>query len=993
MPSSTPVYFHDSNGSADPAPRRSRDWDHRAIVTHPISAPPAALPGKGLVRARARIPAASRPATHSTASGSEAAARSLHKSRSSLGSLNLLTPSDSALPPPATRPATASGRSPRSISPREIRDWDRRTQVIVSPPSPLPEVPPQREAVTFVLWRIIANNQDFLTPQNFYTGMQKVFPSEMHLAFQELWVTMARSLGGSVSQLQFQVFFERSRPDFLFGQDKRHKLLQRYMRHTSAPGLHSPASHEREDWHSGKGSPHRATSVSPRRLGQTLEQEQEPATPVATPRSEPVEVFAGGDPVTPADASARAREHILRSAAWTGLSQVPDEMGFKPVVLHSPRARYEAAPSQSKPQKDKVSSPKEMKAARDTARLQQYLSWMRSVLPEGERQSIGIDGSGLCNGLLLFKLMKAIGAPADRLQSLHLQMDQGVRTRRLWLRNMEAIGNCVLACSSSIGGLEPELAVDGDPGALVALLRLMVQTFVVKKISKTRLIEWCAAHLQFFNVALQPQTIQFPHSNASLQKDFSDGLLISLLLQRCIPAADEAVGSDALLLLQESELHCSSYSNRHIAIALAITLGVQPYFNLQQLELKPVEHNFLWMQLNAIYLAFGSALPAPATRAAVIESKPAHAPDDRDAKGSSTKEREVLRKLALQEKRTVEVKSAELHKSIQRLDDVKRTLRVLTRFVPFIFVVYYSFSSCSPRSQNPSGMLQQARQTQAQLQEQSEALQDTSSDIYTVKQALAAVVQQQQEVQALVLEHDALKAAQERDISFDGYSSAQTIQPFLEKLQRATLLEASYKQRASILRAAAQELLPKLDCAASSIPENYEFEESIDKAQTDLLQMEQFFKQQRGSHSSASVNLLTEAKRSQLQQLLLLRGQSSVLPEELQHIQTLLSSELSLQQALDHEAHVAEELQQLLQQIRHEENTGDKRLQHQRPVSASTSPSSKEAKSRRSGLRVQFPDSQAREEDTDAELQYKVYSVRAHCLPPKHALCTCNIFR
>jgi len=571
------------------------------------------------------------------------------------------------------------------MSPREIRDWDgsasiRQPNTIGTPPSPLAEVPPQREAVTLVLWKMIASDRDFLTPQYFYTGMQKLFPREMHLVFQELWVTMARSLGGSVSQLQFQIFFEKSRPDFLFGKDKRHKLLQPHMRQTSSSALHSAANNHRVD------RPRAATSVSPRREVQQHEHEHTPATPVASPRHEPVDALAGGDAVTPADASARAREHILRSAAWTGLSQVPDEMGFKPVVLHTPRASSSATPGRKK---EKVLSPKDSKAARDVVRLQQYLSWVRSVLPEGDHQSIGSDGSGLCNGLLLFKLMKAIGAPADRLQSLHLQMDQGVRTRRLWLRNMEAIGNCVLACSSSICVLEPDLAVDGDPGALVVLLRLMLQTFVVKKIQKTRVIEWCAAHLQFFDVTLQPQTLQFPHSNASLQQDFCDGLLISLLLQRCIPATDETVGSDALLLLQESELHSASYSNRHVAIALTITLGIQPYFNLQQLELKPVEHNFLWMQLHAIYLTFASALPAPASLAAATESKPfAHEPHGQEAKGSSTANQELLRKLALQEKRTVEVKSAELHKSMQRLDDVKRTLRVLSRYAPFIFAAF-----------------------------------------------------------------------------------------------------------------------------------------------------------------------------------------------------------------------------------------------------------------------------------------------------------------
>jgi hypothetical protein len=294
-------------------------------------------------------------------------------------------------------------------------------------------------------------------------------------------------------------------------------------------------------------------------------------------------------------------------------------------------------------------------------------------------------------------------------------------------------------------------------------------------------------------------------------------------------------------------------------------------------------------------------------------------------------------------------------------------------------------------------MLQQARQTQSQLQEQSEELQDTSSEISTVKQALAAVMQQQQEVQALVLEHNALKVAQERDISHDSHHSAQAIQPFLEKLQRATLLEAAYTQRANILRATAEELLPKFDVTATSIAENCDLQESIDKAQADLLQIEHFFKQS-GPHSSSSVKLLTEAKRSQMQQLLLLRRQSSMRPEELQHVQTLLSSERSLEEALDREAHVAEQLQQLLHQIRREENIRDKRLQQQTlsTTDSTASQLSKEArisaKSRRSGLRVQFPDSQTHDKDSDLELQFKVYSVRTRCCPLIFRRVRCCVF-
>jgi hypothetical protein len=176
------------------------------------------------------------------------------------------------------------------------------------------------------------------------------------------------------------------------------------------------------------------------------------------------------------------------------------------------------------------------------------------------------------------------------------------------------------------------LAVDGDAGALVSLLRLIVQTFVVKKIPKSRVIEWCAAHLQFFNMTLQPQTVHFPHSNTTLQQDFGDGLLVSLLLQRCIPAAGEAAGSEAMLLLQESELHSDSYSNRHIALGLIITLGLPPYFNMQQLDLKPLEHNFLWMQLHAIYLAFSSTLLAPSATAATVGSETSRATLDQYAK-------------------------------------------------------------------------------------------------------------------------------------------------------------------------------------------------------------------------------------------------------------------------------------------------------------------------------------------------------------------------
>ena len=85
-------------------------------------------------------------------------------------------------------------------------------------------------------------------------------------------------------------------------------------------------------------------------------------------------------------------------------------------------------------------------------------------------------------------------------------------------------------------------------------------------------------------------------------------------------------------------------------------------------------------------------------------------------------------------------------------------------------------------------MLQLAKKTHAELQERSEELEDTSSEIFSVKQALAAVLQQQQEVQCLVQEHGALISRREADESLGGEQSAYTFQSFLEKIQRATLL-------------------------------------------------------------------------------------------------------------------------------------------------------------------------------------------------------------
>jgi hypothetical protein len=560
------------------------------------------------------------------------------------------------------------------------------------------------------LWKILAgDNRNILTSQDFHSGMQKIFPGERHIALQELWATMARSLGGHVTREQFQHFFEKSRPDFLFDQDRRHRLLQRYTTPMHALSQQASQKHGSQiDLPKSRVSEHEGRSISPQLqqsqlfiyYNQSGAQDLSPAAPAASPRGAAADVLPNSAPVTPADASARLHELILHNTDRARVSQAPDKAGFKAVILHSSRASNETTPSQSRQKRNKQSSPKELKAARDSIRLQQYLAWVRTVLPSGDCESLGSDGSGLCNGLLLFKLIKAVGAPADRLQSLHLQMDQGVRTRRLWLRNMDAICNCIHACSSSICALQPELAVDGDPGALVSLLRHIVQTFIVKKIPKTRVIEWCAAHLQLFNITLQPQTIHFPHSNATLQQDFGDGLLLSLLLQRCIPVANEATGSEAMLLLQESELHSDSYSNHHIALALIITLGLPPYFSLQQMDLRPIEHNFMWMQLHAIYLAFSSALPAPSARAAAIESETIHLACNQQAKASSSKEQNVERRAALREKRALEAKSAELMQSVELLDNVKRTLRVIARSRVF-FAAVLEFLSPYEQTQPP----------------------------------------------------------------------------------------------------------------------------------------------------------------------------------------------------------------------------------------------------------------------------------------------------
>jgi hypothetical protein len=270
-------------------------------------------------------------------------------------------------------------------------------------------------------------------------------------------------------------------------------------------------------------------------------------------------------------------------------------------------------------------------------------------------------------------------------------------------------------------------------------------------------------------------------------------------------------------------------------------------------------------------------------------------------------------------------------------------------------------------------MLQLAKKTHAQLQERSEELEDTSSEILSVKQALAAVLQQQQEVQCLVQEHSALKSRPEADESHGDEQSAHTFQSFLDKIQRATLLENTYTHRANLLRAAAETLLPESNQATSAMSDPAT-QESIDKIQADLHQIEQFYIKKSGLDTSASFQLLIDAKRSQLQELLSL-GRSRLQPEDFQHFQTLLSSDHSLQEAFDREAHAAHELEQLKQQ----ESIQDYRIQ-QRHQRTSGTPSSKEAgigpKSRRSGLRVQFSDTEQHNVDADTETQQlKVYSV------------------
>ena len=197
-------------------------------------------------------------------------------------------------------------------------------------------------------------------------------------------------------------------------------------------------------------------------------------------------------------------------------------------------------------------------------------------------------------------------------------------------------------------------------------------------------------------------------------------------------------------------------------------------------------------------------------------------------------------------------------------------------------------------------MIQRAKDTQAQLQERSEQIVGASSELHSVKQTLAAVMQQQQEVQSLVQEHAALSAAEG---SQGGSHPALSYQSVIQKVQRATLLEACYTHRAQLLRAAADEFIPVADQVTLRGHQSPEMRESIEKAQKDLSEMEQFFLKHSSSEPSMASKMLIDAKRSQLQELVT-KGGSVLQTDDVEHIQALLSTDRSLQEALDHEAHV-----------------------------------------------------------------------------------------
>jgi hypothetical protein len=269
-------------------------------------------------------------------------------------------------------------------------------------------------------------------------------------------------------------------------------------------------------------------------------------------------------------------------------------------------------------------------------------------------------------------------------------------------------------------------------------------------------------------------------------------------------------------------------------------------------------------------------------------------------------------------------------------------------------------------------MIQLAKGTQAQLQERSEQLAGASAELHSVKQTLAAVMQEQREVQALVQEHEAAEGSQ------GGSHPALSYHSVLDKLQRAALLEASYIHRAQLLRAAADEFLPVADQVTLAGHQSPEMRESIAKAQKDLSEMEQFFLKHSSSEPSLASKMLIDAKRSQLQELFT-RGRSVLQPDDLEHIQALLSTDRSLQEALDHEAHVNYELEQLRQATGIQDRHLQKR--QQRNNAGKGASSSKAAasisKSDRPSNRVQFADAKEGDDHlgSDLDLQLRVHSV------------------
>jgi hypothetical protein len=282
-------------------------------------------------------------------------------------------------------------------------------------------------------------------------------------------------------------------------------------------------------------------------------------------------------------------------------------------------------------------------------------------------------------------------------------------------------------------------------------------------------------------------------------------------------------------------------------------------------------------------------------------------------------------------------------------------------------------------------MIHLAKGTQAQLQERSQQLAGASSELHSAKQTLAAVMQQQQEVQALVQEHAALSAAEG---SQGGSNRTLYYHSVLEKLQRATMLEASYTHRAQLLRAAADEFLPVADQVTLPGHESPEMRESIEKAQKDLSEMEQFFlKHSSCEEPSVSSKLLIDAKRSQLQELFT-RGRSVLQNDDLEHIQALLSTDRSLQEALDHEAHVNHELEQLRQATGIADSHLQKRqqLNNVGKAASSSKVAASISKSDRSSNRVQFADAIEGDDllDRDLDLQMRVHSVRPSVPCPFH---------